>query len=81
MGWAVSLTEPGEHSELAHVVGHGTHEPVCIRLPHGVEQAVKNHEPYVCWVAFAVNIDIGRWRYALACVRSGEGAMVDTMTP
>lgn len=66
----MSLTEPGEHSELGQVVGHGAHEPVCIRLPHRVKQAVKDHEPYVCWVITAVYIDVGRWRYALARVRS-----------
>jgi hypothetical protein len=73
MGWTVSLTEPGVHSELGQVIRHGAHEPVCIRLPHGVEQTVKDHEPDVCWVVFAVDIYIRRWRYALACVRSGGG--------
>lgn len=69
------LTEPGEHGELGQIVGHGTHEPVCIRLPHGVEKAIKDHEPYVCSVVLAVNIDIGCWRYALTRVRSGGAVM------
>jgi len=28
--------------ELAAVVSHGTHEPVYIRLPGGIEKAIKN---------------------------------------
>lgn len=66
----MSLTEPGEHGELGQVIGHGTHEPIYVRLQHGVEKAVKYHEPYVRWVVSAVNIDEGRCQYALASVRS-----------
>ena len=80
MGRTVSLTEAGEHSKLGQVIRHGAHEPVGIRLPHGVEQAVEDHEPYVSRVVIAVDIYVRRWRYALACVRSVGEAMIDTTT-
>ena len=71
-----SLTEPGEHGELSQVVGHGAHEPVCVCLPHGIEETVKDHEPYVRGVFFTVDIDVYCQGYALACVRSSREVMV-----
>ena len=37
------LTKSSKDSELSHIVRHGTHKPIRIRLPHRIKESTENH--------------------------------------
>src|SRR6267154_2075393 len=58
-------TETSEHSQFGGVIRHRAHQPVCICLPHCIQEAVEYHEPDMGRVVFVQEVHFVSTRRSL----------------